>query len=140
MTNLEDTLQTIHEYECFGYLPTSSSTKPAHVANGWFRSILGNRYDPVVLNRTVFHWTQRGEEVNPSDRLITEYPNIFEPFQPQSRRREFSDFRADLKLLVSPVGGAVNRGNRFSSYNITCDRHVTEDSSDRGIGAFLYHL
>jgi len=109
------------------------------VANGWFRRILGRRYDPVLLNQTVVHRTQKGE-VNPSDKLITDQPGVFDPFQPQSKRREFAEFRADLKLLVSPVGGAVNKGNNFSSYNVTCERHLTEDRSDSGTGAFLYHL
>jgi hypothetical protein len=109
------------------------------VANGWFRRILGRRYDPVLLNQAVVHWTRNGE-VNPSEKLITDHPGVFEPFQPQSKRREFAEFRADLKSLVSPVGGAVNKGNRQSSYNVTCDRQVTEDYNDRGTGAFLYHL
>jgi hypothetical protein len=38
------------------------------------------------------------------------------------------------------VGGADNKGKRRSSYNITCDRHVTDDYSDGGTGPFLYHL
>ena len=77
--------------------------------------------------------------VNPSDKLITNQPGVFDPFLPQSKRREFAEFRADLKLLISPVGGAVNKGNNFSSYNLTCERHLTEDRSDSGTGAFLCH-
>ena len=34
----------------------------------------------------------------------------------------------------------VNKGNRQSSYNITCDKHLTEDYNDRQVGAFLYQL
>jgi len=139
MSNLKDAFDDINKTECFGYLPTSSSTKPAHVANGWFRRILGRRYDPVLLNQTLVHWTQKGE-VNPSDKLLAEHASVFEPFRPQSMRRQFAEFRADLKLLVSPIGGAVNKGNNFSSYNVTCERHLTEDRSDGGTGAFLYHL
>ena len=139
MSNLKDAFDEINKTECFGYLPTSSSTKPAHVANGWFRRVLGKRYDPVLLNQTLVHWTQKGE-VNPSDKLLTDYPGVFDPFQPQSKRREFAEFRADLKMLVSPIGGAVNKGNNFSSYNVTCERHLTEDRSDGGTGAFLYYL
>jgi len=139
MSNLKDAFDDINKTECFGYLPTSSSTKPAHVANGWFRRIMGRRYDPVLLNQTLVHWTQKGE-VNPSDKLLAEHASVFEPFRPQSKRREFAEFRADLKLLVSPIGGAVNNNNNFSSYNVTCERHLTEDRSDGGTGAFLYHL
>src|SRR5437867_3181935 len=102
MSTLKEVFEEINKTECFGYLPTSSSTKPAHVANGWFRSTLGTRYDPKLLNQTVVHWTQKGE-INPSDNLIAENPSVFDPFQPQSKRREFAEFRADLKLLMSPV-------------------------------------
>ena len=83
MSTLKDAFDDINKTECFGYLPTSSSTKPAHVANGWLRRVLGKRYDPVLLNQTVVHWTQKGE-VNPSDKLITDQPGVFDPFQPQS--------------------------------------------------------
>jgi len=85
------------------------------------------------------HWTKKGE-VNPSEKLIAECAGVFDPFRPQSKWREFAEFRSDLKLLVSPVGGAVNKGNNFSSYNATCDRHLTEDRSDSGTGLFLYYL
>jgi hypothetical protein len=139
MIILHDAFQEISKIQCFGYSPTSSSTKPAHIANGWFRRIIGRRYDPVLLNQTVVHWTKNGE-INPSDILLSEHPQIFEPYQSQSKRRDFAEFRADLKWLVSPVGGAVNKGNRLSSYNITCEHHITEDYNDREMGSFLYHL
>jgi hypothetical protein len=139
MSTIKEAFREINRTECFGYSPTSNSIKPAHLANGWFRCVLGRRYDPVLLNQTVVHWTQKGE-INPSEKLLAENPSVFEPFQPVSRRREFTEFRSDLRLLVSPVGGAVNNSNRRSSYNITCDRHVTDDYSDGGTGAFLYHL
>src|SRR5262249_8741104 len=131
MSTVKEAFREINRTECFGYSPTSSSIKPAHIANGWFRCVLGRRHDPALLNPTVGHWTPNGE-INPSEKLLAETPSVFEPFQPVSRRREFGEFRADLKLLVSPVGGAVNKGNRQSSYNVTCDRHITEDYNDWG--------
>ena len=45
-----------------------------------------------------------------------------------------------MKLLLAPHGGAVNQGNRNSTYNITADFHLTADSHDKGIGRFLYEL
>ena len=139
MSSVKKTFDDINQLDCFGYLPTSSSIKPAHIANGWFRRLLGKYYDPVLLNQTVIHWTQNGE-INPSDRLLADNPSVFEPFRPVAKRSEFEDLRSDLKLLVSPSGGAVNKGNRLSSYNITCERHVTEDYNDRHVGAFLHQL
>ncbi|QEH36467.1 hypothetical protein OJF2_50310 [Aquisphaera giovannonii] len=139
MSSLKETFEDLNRLECFGFSPTSSSTKPAHIANGWFRRVIGKRYDPVLLNQTVIHWTQNGE-INPSEKLLADNPSVFEPFQQSGRLREFKEFRSDLKLLVSPAGGAVNKGNRQSSYNITCEQHLTEDYNDRSVGAFLYHL
>jgi hypothetical protein len=139
MSTVKETFEEINRLECFGYSPSSSSTKPAHIANGWFRRVLGRRFDPVLLNRTVIHWTQNGE-INPSETLLADYPSIFEPFQQVGKRREFAEFRSDLKLLISPAGGAVNKGNRQSSYNITCEKHLTEDYNDRSVGAFLHQV
>ena len=106
MSSLKETFEDINRLECFGYQPTSSSTKPSRtlrtVGSG---RVLGKRFDPVLLNQTVIHWTQNGE-INPSEKLLIDNPSIFEPFQQVSRRREFAEFRSDLKLLVSTVGGA----------------------------------
>src|SRR5262245_7444832 len=139
MIKVRELFNDVNQQHCFGYLPTTSSIKPAHVANGWFRRFMAKRYDPVLLNQTVVHWTQNGE-VHPSDKLLADNASVFEPFRPDSKRAEFDAFRQDLKFLVSPVGGAVNRGNRQSSYNVTSERHITEDYNDREAGAFLYHL
>jgi hypothetical protein len=139
MSTLLEHFDDINKLECFGYLPISSSTKPAHIANGWFRRVIGKRYDPALLNQTIVHWTQNGE-INPSARLLAGHPSVFAPFQQVSKQREFAEFRSDLRLLLSPVGGAVNKGNRQSSYNITCEQHLTEDYNDRFVGAFLHQL
>lgn len=139
MSDVKKAFDEINQLDCFGYLPTSSSIKPAHIANGWFRRVLGRNYDPVLLNQTVIHWTQNGE-INPSEKLLVDNASVFEPFRAVVKRSEFDDLRSDLKLLVSPVGGAVNSGNRLSSYNITCERHITEDYNDRSAGAFLHQL
>ncbi len=139
MTDVRKVFNDINQLDCFGYLPTSSSIKPAHIANGWFRLVLGRYYDPVLLNQTVIHWTQKGE-INPSEKLLADNPSVFEPFRAVVKRAEFEDLRSDLKLLLSPSGGAVNNGNRLSSYNITCERHITEDHNDRSAGAFLHQL
>jgi hypothetical protein len=85
------------------------------------------------------HWTKK-EEVNPSDALIASHPDVFEAFRPDSRRAEFNEFRADLRALLSPFGGAVNNGNARSSYNATHVRHLTKDFADNSVGLFLYHL
>jgi hypothetical protein len=138
MSKVKEWFDEINELECFGYLPASSSIKPAHIANGWFRRLLGKYYDPVLLNKTVVLRTPTIE--NPSDTLLSENPTLFEPFRPAAKRAEFEDFRTDLKALVSPFGGAVNNGNRFSSYNITCERHLTGDRAEAQVGAFLHQL
>jgi hypothetical protein len=53
--NLKELFDGISTDECFGYAPASSSTKPAHIANGWFRRLMGKTYDPVLLNSTLMH-------------------------------------------------------------------------------------
>lgn len=139
MSDIKDVINDISVLQCFGFSPMSASTKPAHIANAWFRRILGRYYDPVILNRTVKQWVKT-EEINPSAILISDYEKIFEPFAPQNKSGEFTDFRRDLRALLSPVGGAVNRGNENSTYNITCAHHITSDRMDFGTGDFLYRL
>jgi hypothetical protein len=80
------------------------------------------------------------EEANPSETLLMENKEVFEPFLPQHKSSQFIEFRADLRALLSPYGGAVNRGNLRSSYNITHREHLTKDFSDNSVGAFLYHV
>ena len=137
--NVKDLFDIISTQECLGYAPVSSSTKPAHIANGWFRRLIGKAYDPVLLNNTIIHWVGSKEE-NPSDLLLQQNADVFEPFLPQNKRQAFVDFRADLRALLSPYGGAANRGNNWSSYNITHREHLTKDRADNSVGAFLYHL
>src|ERR1022692_1652224 len=121
--NVKDLFDIISTQECLGYAPVSSSTKPAHIANGWFRRLIGKAYDPVLLNNTIIHWVGSKEE-NPSDLLLQQNADVFEPFLPQNKRQAFVDFRADLRALLSPYGGAANRGNNWSSYNITHREHL----------------
>jgi hypothetical protein len=137
--NIRTVFDTISTDECLGYKPVSSSTKPAHIANGWFRRLAGKVYDPVLLNEVMIHWV-RSRELNPSEPLLDRESELFQPFLPQTQRQAFVDFRADLRALLSPYGGAVNSGNDWSSYNITTLRHLTKDRADNSVGAFLYHL
>ena len=37
--NLKELFDRISTEECFGYAPASSSTKPAHIANGCFGAL-----------------------------------------------------------------------------------------------------
>lgn len=137
--NALEHLDAISSNECFGYAPKSSSTKPAHVANGWFRRLEGTAFDAKLLNDTVVQWSG-SNEVNPTNTLISQNSEVFELFDSESRHQLLTEFRSDLRLLISPYGGAVNRGNNRSSYNITHHMHLTKDFADNSIGAFLHSL
>jgi hypothetical protein len=137
--NISTMFSTISTDECLGYKPVSSSTKPAHIANGLFRRLVGKVYDPLLMNEVMVHWV-RSRELNPSEALLEKESDRFQPFLPQSQRQAFVDFRADLRALLSPFGGAVNSGNEWSSYNITTMSHLTRDRADNSVGAFLYQL
>ena len=76
--NLKTIFDTISTEECLGYAPVSGSTKPAHIANGWFRRLIGKAYDPVLLNNTIIHWVGSREE-NPND-LYKTMPTCSRPF------------------------------------------------------------
>ena len=67
--NISTMFNTISTDECLGYKPVSSSTKPAHIANGLFRRLVGKVYDPLLMNEVLVHWV-RSRELNPSDALL----------------------------------------------------------------------
>lgn len=137
--NVKDIFGVISTDECFGYSPSSSSTKPAHIANGWFRRLIGAAYDPVLLNETMMHWVA-SKEANRSEDLLEGHAGTFDAFVSEARLQDFVHFRADVRELLSPHGGAANRGNERSSYNITAKEHLTKDHADNSVGAFLFHL
>ena len=139
MNTLEVAFTAISREDLFGYVPRDASTKPAHVANGLFRCLAGRQYDPTALNKTLVH-LKKSREVTTNQQLVDDHPTVFEPFRDNSTWPLLTDIRHDMKLLLAPHGGAVNQGNRNSTYNITADFHLTADSHDKGIGRFLYEL
>jgi len=139
MTTLEDAFGTVSRDELFGFTPRDTSMKPAHIANGLFRYLVGRQYDPQAINDTLVH-LKKNREVTTNQQLVERYPDVFGPYKDRSVWPTLTNIRHDLKLLLAPFGGAVNQGNRRSTYNITADFHLTADSLDKGVGRFLYEL
>jgi hypothetical protein len=139
MSTLETAFTAMSRDDLFGYIPRDTSTKPAHIANGLFRYLAGRHYDPVALNATLVHMKKQ-REVTTNQQLVDRYPDVFQPYRDPLTWPALTDIRHDLKLLLAPHGGAVNQGNRQSTYNITADFHLTADSHDQGIGRFLFEL
>jgi hypothetical protein len=139
MSTLEDAFEGISRDELFGFIPRDVSMKPAHIANGLFRALIGRQYDPLALNNTLVH-LKRDREVTTNQELVARYPEIFAPYRDSTSWPTLTNIRHDMKVLLAPFGGAVNQGNRRSTYNITADFHLTADSLDKGVGRFLYEL
>ena len=77
----KELLRRIYDEE-FGFIPTNTSMKPVHVANGLARRVLGKQTDFRPLARLLRQYVdnQRGgfkEERNPNSAILTDYGDRF---------------------------------------------------------------
>ncbi|MHB8695268.1 MAG: hypothetical protein ACYDHH_28910 [Solirubrobacteraceae bacterium] len=68
--------------EDFGFLPTNSSMKPVHVANGMARRLVGFSTDHTPLARVLRQYVKKQkegymEERNPNSVILADYPDRF---------------------------------------------------------------
>jgi hypothetical protein len=135
-------LRRIYDEE-FGFLPTNSSMKPVHVANGLCRRILGSYYDFSPLARVLrqFVDNQRGgfkEERNPNSSILEDYGDRFEDrFGNEPSDEALTRFR----FLVKDTLGADDAVfPTQASFTLSHERMITQDISDNGSGDLLAAL
>jgi hypothetical protein len=123
-------------YSCLGV-----KIKPVHVANGLFRAVAGGATSSTrLLNRTVCRYNLISQaEINPTSRLIEEYPDAWGDLSRSHHREELDRLRALLRGVVG-ADGAVFPTETLTSYTLSHTSHITTDPSDGGVGAFLASL
>lgn len=131
--------------EDFGFLPTNSSMKPVHVANGMARRLLGFTNDHLPLARLVRQYVknQRGggymEERNPNAVILADYPGRFEDqYGNAPADDQLTAFRSLAKETLGADGAVFETGQ--ASFTLSHHRMVTGDISDNGSGDLLAAL
>lgn len=120
-----------------GFTPTSNSTKPAHIANGLFRTILGE-----TSNLKDIHAWILNESKNKSlstEEIIEKYANILE-----EGTLEHPDHIKQLRFLLNQVfdqDKTVYPAQEFSAYNISSRWLVNKTlQAEAKIGEFIFHI
>jgi hypothetical protein len=138
----KDLLRRIYDEE-FGFIPTNTSMKPVHVANGMARRILGTQADFAPLARLLRQYVenQRGgfkEERNPNSAILEAFGERFtDRFDNPPSDEAMTRFRS---LAKDTLGADDAVFPTLASFTLSHARMVTNDISDNGSGDFLASL
>lgn len=130
--------------EDFGFLPTNSSMKPVHVANGMARRLVGFSTDHTPLARVLRQRVMKQkagymEERNPNAVILEDYPDRFrDSFGNAPSDESLTAFRSLAKDTLG-ADGAVFETNQ-ASFTLSHHRMITGDISDNGSGDLLAAL
>lgn len=135
-------LRRIYDEE-FGFLPTNSSMKPVHVANGLARRVVGAYHDfsPLAQVLRQFVDNQRGgykEERYPNSSIMDSYGEHFVDDAGNAPRDDaLTLFRA---LARDTLGADDAVFPSQASFTLSHETMITSDISDNGVGDFLATL
>lgn len=135
----KELLRRIYDEE-FGFIPTNSSMKPVHVANGVARRILGTHVDFAPLARLLRQYVdnQRGgfkEERNPNTAIFEDFgERLSDRFGNPPSDDALTRFRS---LAKDTLGADDAVFPTQASFTLSHARMVTNDISDNGAGDFL---
>jgi len=138
----KDLLRRIYDEE-FGFIPTNSSMKPVHVANGIARRILGTQTDFAPLARLLRQYVdnQKGgfkEERNPNSAILEDFGGRFtDRFDNPPSDEAMTRFRS---LAKDTLGADDAVFPTAASFTLSHARMVTNDISDNGLGDLLASL
>jgi hypothetical protein len=136
-------LRRIYDEE-FGFLPTNSSMKPVHVANGLARRLVGFSTDHTPLARILRQYVKKQkagymEERNPNSVILADYPDRFrDAYGNDPSDEHLTAFRSLAKETLG-ADGAVFETNQ-ASFTLSHHRMITGDISDNGSGDMLAAL
>jgi hypothetical protein len=138
----KDLLRRIYDEE-FGFIPTNTSMKPVHVANGIARRILGAQADFAPLARLLRQYVdnQKGgfkEERNPNSAILEAFGERFtDRFDNPPSDEAMTRFRS---LAKDTLGADDAVFPTLASFTLSHARMVTNDISDNGSGDFIASL
>ncbi|RKT52804.1 hypothetical protein [Saccharothrix australiensis] len=144
ITDLKALFNDIYN-DVFNLLPTSTSIKPVHVANGLGRALVGRTYDSDALahflRRSILNQKSRVQEERfPNGIILNDYGRAFTG---RDSDTVDSDALSTLRSLAEGVlaaDKAVFSDAAQSSYTLSNEKLLTRDPSDHRCGIFLAEL
>ena len=124
--HIEDARNRV-EKTYIGFGPNSTQIKPAHLANGLFRSVLGQTYQTRTLNRFVFTNTNKGE-IPKGHQLEEVYDMLMSEQKISSEdvsKQDLQKLRTLLKTVVNADDAVYNNG--MEAYSAGSAGFVTKD-------------
>lgn len=123
-----------------GFVPTSNSTKPPHIANGLFRHCMGETCDTRDVHEWVFEDTAKNPL--PSEELLQKYEGLFQ----NGCNEKLSDVK-ELRFLLEEIfnqdnGAYVGPSNYpYSVMTISSHWMIRGSVNSEGrIGEFLFKI
>lgn len=123
-----------------GFIPTSNSTKPPHIANGLFRRCIGETCD----TRDIHEWMFEDNEKNstPSEEIRDKYEEILQNGY-QVKISDIKEFRFLLEEIFDQDNGAYSGPSNYGYSVMTISSHWMvrgSVNSEGHIGDFLFKI
>ena len=135
-----DTLSRLASSICLehlGFMPTSNSVKPPHIANGLFRECTGEVCDTSDIHAWVV--SERRRNAVPSEEIIERYQDIL-----WNGSRESADGIKQIRYLMEEIFNQDNTvfpDYNFSVYSISSHWLIKKRvSSEENTGRFLFEI
>jgi hypothetical protein len=123
-----------------GFIPTSNSTKPPHIANGLFRHCIGETCDTRDVHEWMFE--DNAKNSTPSEEILNKYEELFQNGF-QEKITNIKEFRFMLEEIFDQDNGAYAGPANYGFSVMTISSHWMVRgavNSEGHIGEFLFKI
>lgn len=141
--DINNILNAVYD-QSVGWRPATGALKPAHIANGLFRGLVGETYNVMPATDFIIPWTGKsdaGKEVRKSYETMVldkDHP-CFRSFQDEHGKERFERLREFTRGVLN-ADGAVYPSRDMQSFSISCRQLISGDKMDREVGRFMSDL
>lgn len=138
-----DTLKQVGDAisaDYLGFIPTSNSTKPPHIANGLFRYCIGETCDTKDIHEWAFE--DNAKNSTSSEEILEKYEELFQNGQ-NEKISNIKEFRFLLEEIFNQDNGAYAGANNYAYSVMTISSHWMirgSVNSEGHIGEFLFRI
>lgn len=140
--------------EEIGYKLSTGNLKPAHIANGFAKSVLNKTFDTKSIQHVIRDWAKYRDPVYGSygpypDR---DYNTLVNDVNHSNHLPQFEDYKDDYENEFSNLRKAIFsiinaddafyafKGSKLLSASYSSEFLITSDQTDQGLGSFLANL
>lgn len=130
----------ISSADFLGFIPTSNSTKPPHIANGLFRYCMGETCDTKDVHEWAFEDNTKNS--TPSEEILSKYEDLFQNGC-NEKVSNVKEFRFLLEEIFNQDNGAYAGPSNYAFSVMTISSHWMlrgHVSSEGNIGEFLFKI